>query len=67
MELLLNNFLEESQEHKYIDVEIINYTIDGVKCDVSFTHTDRLFETVEKTESINMWDVIVYLNLCNNR
>ena len=55
MELLLMNYLEESKECKYNDVEIVDYSIDGTDCEVTFTHTDyKSYETV--------WGCIYYKN-----
>lgn len=67
MELLLINYLEESKT-RYVDVEIIDYSIDGANCEVKFTHTEQIeFEIIEQNCSINMWNVMAYLNLCNNK
>lgn len=68
MELLLINYLEERRKNSYVDVEIIEYTIDGVNCNVKFSYVDskNMFKTIEKEETINLWDVAVFNNYKNN-
>lgn len=63
MELLLINYLEEQK--KYNDVEILDYSLDGVNCEVSFTHIgSTLYDTIEKL-ICGMYYLILIINYKN--
>lgn len=68
MESLLINFLEESKTTRFNDVEIIDHSIDGSQCEVTFTHVEKVeYETVTNTKTINLWEVMAFISFCLNK
>lgn len=68
MELLLINFLEDNKDDRYNDVSIVDYSIDGTNCDVTFTHVN-IVDFGEETEkqTINMWAIMAHVNYNLNK
>lgn len=69
MELLLINYLEDNRAKNYNDVSIMDYSVDGANCEVTFTHIDYRNDFSEETETktISMWDVLVHQNYLLNK
>jgi hypothetical protein len=64
---LLKNYLEDKSAYAYSDVDVVDYTVDGHLCRVTFRHgevknyIDDGYRS-EEIDVISVWDVITHIH-----